>query len=138
LGTLSALLDEVISTYQVDASRVYLTGLSMGGYGSWWLATAYPDKFAAMASIAGSGYRVEVPPGSETVCKLKDVPVWAIHGGQDLISDPAANILQVLILQECGGEVKWTLYPDEGHGGAYERAYRDPALYDWFLQHSRE
>lgn len=135
---LNALLDEVIATYRVDPSRIYLTGLSMGGYGSWWLASSYPDRFAAMVSVSGSGYRTPMPPEEELVCKLKETPVWAIHGRQDLISDAMAVRVQVLSLEACGGEVKWTLYPDTGHGETYARAYRDPAVYEWLLQHSRE
>lgn len=137
LAILNALLDEVLATYQVDPDRVYLTGLSMGGYGSWWLATAYPHRFAAMVSVAGSGYRTAAPPEQETVCKLQDLPVWAIHGAQDMISDPTAVKIQVLSLAACGGEVEWTLYPDAGHGEAYAQAYRDPAVYAWLLEHSR-
>ncbi|MFC2030780.1 alpha/beta hydrolase-fold protein [Chloroflexota bacterium] len=138
LAILGALLDEVQRTYHVDPGRVYLTGLSMGGYGSWWLATAYPDRFAAMVSVAGSGYRTATPPDSETVCRLQDLPVWAIHGSQDSISDPLANRLQVMTLALCGGEVEWTLYPDAGHGETFARAYRDPDLYTWLLNHGRE
>jgi predicted peptidase len=110
----------------------------MGGYGSWWLATAYPDRFAAMVSVSGSGYRTATAPAEEVVCKMRDLPVWAIHGERDMISDPTANKIQLLTLGACGGEVEWTLYPDAGHGEAYARAYRDPALYAWLLEHSRE
>jgi predicted peptidase len=135
LAILNALLQDVIATYQVDPTRVYLTGLSMGGYGSWWLATEVPDQFAAMVSVSGSGYRTPTPPGEETICRLRDVPTWAIHGAQDVISDPTANRLQVLALSACGGEVEWTLYPDTGHGETYARAYRDPQVYQWLLEH---
>ena len=137
LAILNALLDEVLATYQVDPARVYLTGLSMGGYGSWYLATAYPDRFAAMVSISGSGYRTPFPPDPETVCKLKNIPVWAIHGAKDMIADATAIKMWVLALVECGGEVKWTAYPDAGHGETYARAYRDPELYAWLLEHSQ-
>jgi predicted peptidase len=138
LAILNALLGEVIETYQVDPDRVYLTGLSMGGYGSWFLATAYPERFAVMVSVSGSGYRTNFIPEEETLCRLKDIPVWAIHGAQDVISAPEASKLFTSALQlTCGGEVKWTQYEDVGHGGAYERAYRDPELYSWMLEHSR-
>jgi predicted peptidase len=137
LAILGLLLDDVIATYQVDPDRVYLTGLSMGGYGSWWLATAYPEKFAAMASVAGSGYRSLTPPEKETYCRMKDLPVWAIHGATDTVSDPFANKVEVFTLIECGGEVEWTLYPDANHGETYARAYRDPQLYTWLLAHTR-
>jgi predicted peptidase len=138
LAILNALLDEVINTYQIDPARVYATGLSMGGYGSWFLATTYPERFAAMASVSGSGYRTPLTPKPEMICRLRDVPVWAIHGAGDLISDPLANKMVVATLAECGGEVEWTLYPDAGHGETYARAYRDPALYDWLLEHSKQ
>jgi predicted peptidase len=122
LAILNALLGEVIETYRVDPDRVYLTGLSMGGYGSWLLAT----------------YRTNYIPEEETLCRLKDVPVWAIHGAQDMISALDASKLFVSALKvTCGGEVKWTQYDDLGHGGTYEKAYRDPALYAWLLEHSR-
>lgn len=138
LAILNALLGEVIDIYQVDPDRVYLTGLSMGGYGSWFLATAYPERFAVMVSVSGSGYRTNYIPDEETMCRLKDIPVWAIHGTQDVISAPEASKLFTSALQvTCGGEVKWTQYEDVGHGGTYERAYRDPALYTWMLEHSR-
>lgn len=136
LAILNALLDDVIDRYQVDPSRIYLTGLSMGGYGSWFLATAYPDRFAAMVSVSGSGYRTPTAP-PETLCKLKDTPVSVIHGTQDLISDPVAAKFYAIGLEQCGGEVELTIYPDTGHFTTFERAYRDPALYDWLLSHSR-
>jgi predicted peptidase len=135
LRVLSALLDEVLATYRVDPNRVYLTGLSMGGYGSWWMASAYPEKFAAMVSISGSGYRSTTIPGPELLCQMEGIPVWAIHGAQDSISQPAASKAFAAALETtCNTEVKWTLYDDVGHFGAYERAYRDPALYEWLLE----
>jgi predicted peptidase len=138
LAILNALLGEVLEIYQVDPDRVYLTGLSMGGYGSWFLATAYPERFAAMVSVSGSGYRTNFIPEEETLCRLKNIPVWAIHGALDQISAPEASKLFTSALQvTCGGEVKWTLYEDVGHGGAYQRAYRDPDLYAWMLERSR-
>jgi predicted peptidase len=138
LAIIHALVQEAIDTYQIDPARVYLTGLSMGGYGAWWLATAYPQRFAALISISGSGYRTSIQPSQDTFCKMKEIPTWAIHGAQDLISDPTSVKRQVLALAACGGEVEWTLYPDTGHLETYARAYRDPALYTWLLEHSRE
>ncbi len=132
----NALIDDVVETYQVDANRIYLTGLSMGGYGSWIQATAYPEKFAAVASVSGSGYRIP-NPNLETLCTLKDVPIWAIHGAGDRISAPSASQFYVDSLKEaCDGDVTWTLYPDTGHISTFKRAYRNPALYEWFLEHS--
>ncbi len=138
LPILDAALGEVIETYRVDPDRVYLTGLSMGGYGAWYLATAYPERFAAMVSVSGSGYRTLFLPGEETLCRMQDLAVWAIHGAQDQLSDPESSRLNTLALKaSCPGEVQWTLYEDEGHIGTYERAYRDPQLYQWLLEHDR-
>lgn len=137
LAVLEALLDEIVTTYQVDANRVYLTGLSMGGYGSWYVAAAYPERFAAMISISGSGFRARIVSEEDVLCRLADVPVWGIHGERDQISAPVAARAYLDTLQSaCGGEVKKTFYSDTGHFETYERAYRDPTLYAWLLEHS--
>ena len=134
----NALVDEIISTYQIDPTRIYLTGLSMGGYGAWYVAAADPDKYAAMASISGSGYRTPTIPSEDVMCQIEDVPLWAIHGSLDQISNPNANRIYVEAYEEmCKGEVNITYYPDEGHFGAFFKAYRDPALYDWFLSKTK-
>lgn len=133
-----ALLQDVLDTYLVDANRVYLTGLSMGGYGSWHIASQFPERYAAMASLSGSGYQLPTPPPDDYACPLTEVPVWVIHGEQDMISNYETVRSQVEGWEEqCGTEVELTTYPDEGHFGTYEIAYRDPALYDWFLTHTR-
>ena len=138
LPILDALLGEVLETYQADPDRVYLTGLSMGGYGAWYLATTYPERFAAMVSVSGSGYQTPFLPGAETLCRMQDLAVWAIHGALDQMSEPEASRLNALALKaSCLSEVVWTLYDDEGHIGTYERAYRDPELYQWLLEHHR-
>ncbi len=137
---LLGLLDEVAQLYQIDSRRIYLTGLSMGGYGSWLMAAAYPERFAAMVSTAGTGYG-NINPTIEQVCKVGQTPLWAFHGALDVISDPiGAKMYMVQLQTECEGieEVKWTLYADEGHLGTYQRAYRDPELYTWLLEHSLE
>lgn len=135
-SVIGLLLDEIIENYRVDEQRIYVTGLSMGGYGSWYLAATFPERIAAMASIAGSGFYLSYIPGEDVMCKLQDVPVWSIHGAEDKISDPMAVKMMVLALEDCGGEVEWTLYPDAGHFETYYRAYRDPDLYDWMLAHT--
>jgi len=135
---LIALLDEILKNYRADPARVYLTGLSMGGYGSWHLATTYPDRFAAMVSISGSGYWTVRVSRRDFLCQMQDLPVWGIHGALDSIADPQRAEENLKILADsCGGEVRWTLYPDQGHIGAAAVAYRDPALYAWLLKHSR-
>ncbi len=77
-----AILDEVQKTYKVDGKRIYLTGLSMGGFGTWSLATALPDKWAAIAPICGGGN----PKMAE---KIKHIPCWCFHGDKDGIGQSA-------------------------------------------------
>ena len=135
---LGGLLDEITATYRVDASRVYLTGVDMGGYGSWHLATVYPEKFAALVSISGSGYWTVRTSRRDYLCRMQDLAVWAIHGAQDNIADPETAETNLEALGDsCRGEVKWTLYPDQGHLGTPAVAYRDPELYAWMLEHTR-
>jgi len=133
-----ALLGEMLDTYLIDPDRVYLTWLSMGGFGSWHIASHNPERYAAMASLSGSGYQQAATPPAEFACRLTEVPVWVIHGEQDLIAQYGAVRSQVEDWEElCDHEVKWTTYPEEGHFATYEIAYRDPALYEWFLSHTR-
>jgi len=129
IEALNALLDEVIAKYRVDVDRIYLTGLSMGGYGAWSLAIAYPKRFAAIAPICGGGEPSEVPV-------LKDVPVWVFHGEKDNLVPPEESKKMVDALKACGGDVKFTLYPDADHD-SWTRTYDNPELYEWFLKHSR-
>ncbi len=128
-NALKVTLDEVISTYSVDDGRIYLTGNSMGGYGTWGLAIAYPELFAAIAPICGGG----IP---EDVCVLKDVPVWAFHGEMDDRVELKEGQKMVDALEKCGGNVKFTVYDGVGHD-SWTRTYEDPALYRWFLHNQR-
>jgi predicted peptidase len=127
-----ALLDELVERQPVDRSRVYLTGNSMGGYGTWGLAARHPDRFAAIAPICGGGLRTDGFPGK--VKALREVPVWAFHGALDTAVLPAESQRLVDALRAEGGEVRFTLYPDLGHD-SWTRTYADPALYAWLLSH---
>jgi predicted peptidase len=127
--TLKGLIDDILAQYAVDGTRLYLTGLSMGGYGTWALATRYPDLFAAIAPICGGG-NPEVAPA------LKEVAVWAFHGEADDLVPLQASQRMVDALRVAGGDVRFTVYPGVGHD-AWTQTYQDPALYDWFLQHRR-
>lgn len=128
LEALNALLDEIIETYAVDTNRIYLTGLSMGGFGSWSLAIKYPDRFAAIAPVCGGGE-------PEKVSVLKDIPVWVFHGGKDQTVPLKRSEEMVDALKACGGNVKFTVYPDAGHD-SWTETYDNPELYKWFLKHS--
>lgn len=132
--SLDALLDQVTATYAVDPTRVYLTGLSMGGYGAWYLGSTRPQRFAAVAPICGGGYWFHGFP--QQVCGLKDTPVWAFHGANDPVVPLAASEELVETLQACGGDAQLTIYPEATHD-SWTATYENPALYTWFLQHQR-
>lgn len=131
LETLHALLEEVIATHSVDERRVYLTGLSMGGYGTWAMATRYPDLFAAIAPICGGG----IPFTTEQIAHL---PVWAFHGEKDEDVPVSESQMMVDTLnQHYGGQARLTIYPDLAHN-SWTVTYNNPELYEWFLRHRKE
>jgi predicted peptidase len=140
---LLGLLDEVCAKYKVDPDRVYLTGLSLGGFGTWDLGTAYPERFAAMAPICGGGEIGHVLLAQhgfttpQTRQALKGMPVWAFHGGKDNVVPPAESERMVKALTDLGAEeVKLTIYPEATHN-SWEQTYSNPEFYQWLLAHKR-
>jgi predicted peptidase len=127
--TLINLLDEIVARYDVDTERVYLTGLSMGGYGSWALASEYPDRFAAVVPICGGGSRM-------MSLTLKDVPIWAFHGAKDSVVPLKESKEMVDAINARGGSAKLTVYPDANHD-SWTQTYDNQELYDWLLQYRR-
>jgi predicted peptidase len=127
--TLNTLLDDVIQKYSVDQDRVYLTGLSMGGFGTWTLASANPERFAAIAPICGGGQPFMAR-------RLKNVPAWVFHGGKDPTVPVKMSEDMVDALKSAGGDVKLTIYPDAGHD-SWTATYDNPELFTWFLAHTR-
>jgi predicted peptidase len=126
---LDALLEEIARTHSVDEDRIYVTGLSMGGYGTWELAMEFPHRFAAIVPISGGG----TAPGA---CTLRHLPVWAFHGALDEVVPPWNTDDFVTRLRACDGHIRYTRYEDAGHD-AWTRTYADPALYEWLLSHRR-
>ncbi len=135
---LLALLDEINRKYRVDTTRIYLTGLSMGGYGTWDLGLRYPGKFAAIVPICGGGELITVLLSTgENAKALKTLAVWAFHGAKDPVVPPEESQRMVSFLQHVGvQEVKLTMYPEAGHD-AWTETYANPELYDWLLKHQR-
>lgn len=129
VAALDALLDDVVARYRIDKDRIYLTGLSMGGFGTWKLATAFPHRFAAIAPVCGKGDPSQAP-------RIKDLPAWVFHGEKDPVVPVSGSKDMVAALKACGSEVKLTLYPEAQHD-SWTETYNNPALYDWFLQHQR-
>jgi predicted peptidase len=125
---LIALLDELERWQPIDPERVYVTGISMGGAGVWSLAIAQPDRFAAIAPICGRG-------DPSRVCAIAGVPVWAFHGAKDDVVPVQRSLEMVEALRNCGGNVRFTVYPDAGHD-SWTETYANPDLYTWlFAQH---
>ena len=129
LDPLVALLDDVQSRYAVDPDRVYVTGLSMGGFGTWALACRHPERFAAIAPICGGGdwFLAE---------RLKNVPVWVFHGAKDPVVPLRESTDMVEALKRVGGNVQLTVYPEAQHD-SWTETYNNPKLYEWFLSHRR-
>lgn len=129
--TLITLLDDVVSKYRIDPNRIYLTGLSMGGYGTWSLATQYPERFAAIAPICGGG------PLILSLLNIPNtLPIWVFHGAKDSVVPISESQRMVDILKAKGLDVKFTVYPDADHD-SWTKTYDNPELYQWFLSHKR-
>ena len=127
IDKLDRLLEHVAKSYRIDPSRIYLTGLSRGGHASWRWAIAKPQRFAAVAPVAGRGN-----PGE--ACRLMDVPVWAFHGDRDDVVTPEGSFNMARAIRSCGGrKSRLTIYPDLGHN-SWDPAYDDPSLYKWMLE----
>ena len=127
---LNNLLDEIIFKYNIDTKRIYLTGLSMGGFGTWDMAIKFPNKFAAIIPICGGG-------DPSKVCKIKDLPIWVFHGAKDDIVPLSKSEEMVKGLKDCGGNPKFTIYPNAEHD-SWTETYNNPQIYEWFLQFSRK
>ena len=146
VGILKSLLDHVQAIYLVDSSRIYLTGLSMGGQGAWWLAAAYPDYFAAVVPICGRTYTSSTDseikskggwPLSalvEHANRIKDLPLWVFHGAEDSVVPLQHSQEMVSALKSLGSRVRFTIYPGVGHD-SWTKTYDNPQLYQWLLQH---
>lgn len=128
------LLDQVMAKHAIDKKRVYLTGLSMGGYGAWYLSSEHPERFAAVVPICG-GYD-DMLGYPDRVAGLRYTPVWAFHGAKDKHVPLSETTALVRALRKAGGKVKLTVYRDAGHD-AWTRTYTDPRLYRWLLQQQR-
>ncbi|HVX59559.1 MAG TPA: dienelactone hydrolase family protein [Pirellulales bacterium] len=126
---LLALLNDLGGKYKVDADRVYATGLSMGGFGTWRLAFQAPDRFAAIAPICGGGEKY----WAKRIAKL---PVWAFHGAKDAGVPPERSQIMIDAIAKNGGHPKLTVYPEAEHD-SWTETYNNPELYKWLLEQKR-
>ncbi len=126
---LDVLLDQILASYRIDRDRIYLTGLSMGGFGTWETAIRFPDRFAAIAPVCAIGMPLRA-------CIIQHIPVWMFHGEADPIISSNHSVEMANALRKCGAHPRLTLYPGVEHE-AWIPAYSDPELYSWFLSHKR-
>ena len=123
------LIEHVCSSLSVDRDRVYMTGYSMGGFGTWNVAAYDPSRFAAIAPLAGGG-------DVNQAKRLKNVSVWAFHGAKDYAVPLEWEKAMVDAVKQEGGRAKLTVYPDGGHG-ICGIAYQTTQFYEWLLAQRR-
>lgn len=126
---LAALLDDIQASHRVDPDRVYCTGISMGGYGTWRLACEFPGRFAAVVPICGGGRPFLAKA-------MKDVPAWVFHGAKDPVVPLSESEKMVEALKRSGGTVEFTVYPEALHD-SWTETYDNPAVFEWLLKHRR-
>lgn len=127
---LIALLDKVERDYNVDQKRIYITGLSMGGYGTFALAARQPERFAAVVPICGGGVYFDAR-------RLAQMPTWAFHGEADRVVPVEESKRMIEIMNQQGGkQAKLTAYPGVGHN-SWDKAYSDQAMWTWLFEQRR-
>ena len=132
-GSVLALLDEVLASYRIDPDRIYLTGVSLGGQGSWSVAARAPERFAAFAPVCGYGDLRNAP-------QFAKLPVWAFHGALDDIIPLAPHQALIEAVNAAGGSAKLTIYETGDHGNIIVPVYGREGggrLYTWLLTHRR-
>lgn len=140
-----AALDDASREFEGDPQRTYLSGLSMGGYGTWETALKAPTRFAALVPICGAllpireeralyvtGVANAVDPYAALAAKLGDVPVWIFHGGKDEVVPPTDDRRIFAAFKAVDAQVRYTEFPDAGHN-AWDATYRHDAMWRWLF-----
>ncbi len=122
------LIKEIQGNYKIDESRIYLTGLSMGGWGSWKLANEYPELFAALAPVCAPSDRWM----KATIHRYKELPIKIFHGGNDDIVSPMTSIEMYQELKKVNKNVELIIFPNDNHN-SWDSTYSDPKFYEWML-----
>ncbi len=133
-----ALVDEISAKHRVDVKRIYLTGLSLGGYGAWSVGIKYPERFAAIVPVCGGGSATDIRRGlREKKTALVSLAVWAFHGAKDPSVPVEESETMVAALKKAGvTDVQLTIYPEAKHD-SWTETYANPELYTWLLKHER-
>ena len=124
------LYNELDSKYKIDSKRVYVVGMSMGGYGAWHLAVDYPDKIAAIIPLCGGCY------DSTNICQISKIPVWAFHGAMDKAIPVDETERLVRILLDCNAPIKYSRIENKGHNIA--NIFGNQEIYEWLLEHKKQ
>ncbi len=122
------LVDRLVKELPIDPARLYVTGLSMGGFGTWSAITRYPHKFAAAVPVCGGGDPAAV--------RQNETAVWAFHGAGDLLVSPQRSREMIEAFHSAGAQTKYTEYQDLDHN-SWERAYQEPDLVPWLFSQQR-
>ncbi|MBK8093761.1 MAG: prolyl oligopeptidase family serine peptidase [Verrucomicrobiaceae bacterium] len=126
-----ALTDHLVRTERIDTARIYLTGLSMGGFGTWETAFEYPDTYAAIAPICGgAGVRWVMAE------RIAHLPCWIFHGDKDAAVPVEFSVKMHKALEKLAAPVKLTIYPGVGHD-SWTQTYDDPAFWKWLLEQKK-
>lgn len=121
------LVRSMMDSLPIDTNRVYITGLSMGGYGTWDAVTRYPELFAAAVPVCGGG-------DEKVAANMKEIPVWAFHGDQDKLVLPERSTNMIEAVQKAGNRhAKITIFESVGHD-SWVKAYSNPAMYEWLYK----
>lgn len=128
--TLIRFVDYISGHENVDPSRVYLTGNSMGGYATWQLAMSIPEYFAAIVPVCGGGMYWDTK-------RLAEMGVWAFHGALDITVCPEESEKMVNGINKRGGNAKLTIYPDREHD-SWTPTYSNPEVYNWLLSYTKK
>ncbi len=127
---IDTVIAETLQAYSIDRSRIMLTGLSMGGFGTWDYGAQHAEFFAALMPICGGGNVADAPA-------LATVPIWAFHGGSDSVVSPKESQTMVEAVKKAGGDIRFTEYPGVDHN-SWDRAYGDAEATKWLLSHTNE
>jgi predicted peptidase len=128
-GLTLELLDQLTKELPIDRSRIYVTGLSMGGYGTWDAIQRNPELFAAAVPVCGGG-------DGQQAEQLKTIPIWAFHGDADTAVKPQRSIAMVEAINKLGGHAKLTMYEGVAHN-SWDNAYADPEMMKWLFSQKK-
>ena len=126
---LEALIDSMERRYRIDSARIYVTGLSMGGFATWELAVRHPERYAAVIPICGTG-------DPSRAHRLRNLPIWSFHGAKDDVVPLSGSQDMIDAIKAVGGNPRFTVYPHAGHD-SWTETYANDEIYSWLLQQRR-